>query len=185
MVCPTKAALPSPALLDRGFASGAEAYVPLLLPREGLGVLSKALAALRGSALRGLTIVLSVGTLQTSSSQRCPPRASAKPPVILWTCWCPHRAALTHTGPPGSFYPGCSSLCLAFLSDLIHPSSSSTQASLLSLRSTAPGMWRSFFHAAQVEDRVQQRTSATGDRWRPWCQAASPRRWAAGLAIVP
>lgn len=46
VVCPTKAAPPAPSLLDSGFASGAKAYVSLLLLREGLGVLSKALAAL-------------------------------------------------------------------------------------------------------------------------------------------
>lgn len=37
---------PPTALLDSGFASGAKAYVPLLLLREHLGVPSKALAAL-------------------------------------------------------------------------------------------------------------------------------------------
>lgn len=37
---------PTPTLLDSGFASGAKAYVSLLLLREGLGVLSKALVAL-------------------------------------------------------------------------------------------------------------------------------------------
>ena len=37
---------PAPALLDSGFASGAKACVPLLLLRQGLGVSSKALAAL-------------------------------------------------------------------------------------------------------------------------------------------